>query len=80
MQVQGNAVVNVSGTPAVDGKVFWQANGVVSTTAVASKQVLGAKFASAAGVTIGQGSNAVVLPSTQAVVTLQRPSSQGAIT
>jgi hypothetical protein len=80
VQIQGNAVVNVSGTPAVDAKAYWQANGVISTTAVASKQVIGAKFGSAAGVTIGQGSSAVTLSSTQAIVTLNRPVSQGAIT
>ncbi|KKB61547.1 hypothetical protein WM40_22670 [Robbsia andropogonis] len=80
VQVQGNAVVNVSGAPVAGNPVYWQAAGVVSPTAVAGKQVLGAKFGSAPGVTIGQGSNAMVLTSTQAIITMQRSVSQGAIT
>lgn len=79
-QIGGNAIVNVSGAPVAGNPVYWQAAGVVSPTAVAGKQVEGAKFATAPAVTLGQGSNAYTLASTQAVVLLNRPSSQGAIT
>jgi hypothetical protein len=78
-QVGGNAIVNCSGTPAAGNPVFWQAAGVVSATTVASKQMEGAKFASANGITLGTGNSAVALASTQAVVLLNRPSAQGAI-
>jgi hypothetical protein len=60
--------------------VYWQAAGVVSPTAVAGKQLLGAKFATAPSVTLGTGSNAVVLSATQAVVLLDRCTAQPAIT
>lgn len=79
-QVGGNAIANVSGTPTANAPVYWQAAGVVSGTAVAGKQVEGAKFATTNGVTLGAGSTATVLPSTQAVITINRPSSQGQIT
>lgn len=79
-QVQGAAITNVSGTPTANGPVYWQANGTVSSTVVASKQVTGAQFATTSGVTLGSGSSAQVLPSTQAVVLLQYPDSQAAIT
>lgn len=79
-QVGGNAITNVSGAPVANNPVYWQANGVVSPTAVAGKQVEGAKFASAPGITLGTGSSAIVLAGTQAVLQLNRPSSQGAIT
>lgn len=79
-QVSGNAIVNVSGAPVQGNPAYWQAAGVISPTAVAGKQVEGAKFATAPAVTLGQGSNAYTLAATQAVVTLNRPSSQGQIT
>lgn len=79
-QVAGAAIVNVSGTPTANGPVYWQANGVVSSTAVASKQMDGAQFATTNAITLGSGSSAVTLPSSQAVALLQYPASQSAIT
>ncbi|CAJ3121420.1 Uncharacterised protein [Burkholderia pseudomallei] len=80
LQIGGNAIVNCSGAPVAGNPVYWQANGVVSPTAVAGKQVEGAKFATAPGVTLGTGNAAITLSGTQAVVLLNRPSAQGAIT
>lgn len=79
-QVQGNAITTVSGAPAAGNPVYWQAAGVVAPTVVASKQMVNAVFATAVSQTIGQGSTAVVLSATQAVVTINRPFAQGAIT
>jgi len=79
-QVQGNAITTVQGTPAAGNPVYWQAAGVVSPTGVASKQMVNAVFATAVSQTIGQGSTAVTLTSTQAVVQINRPFAQGAIT
>jgi len=79
-QVAGPAITNVSGTPTANAPVYWQAAGVVSGTGVASKQVDGAQFATTNAITLGTGNAAQVLPSTQAVVLLQYPSSQSAIT
>ena len=79
-QVQGPAITNVSGTPTANTPVYWQANGVVSGTVVASKQVQAAQFATTNGITLGSGASAQVLPSTQAVVLLNYPASQDAIT
>ena len=79
-QVQGNAIVNISGAVSSNTPIYWQANGVVSATVVASKQMENAQFSTAGGVTLGSGSTAVVLPSTQAVALLQYPGSEGAIT
>lgn len=79
-QVSGNAVCTVQGTPAAGNPMYWQAAGVISATGVASKQVLGAVAATGVSQTIGQGSTAVTLSSTQAVVQIMRPIAQGAIT
>jgi hypothetical protein len=79
-QVQGNAITNVSGAPTANTPTYWQANGVISGTAVAGKQMEGSQFSTTNGVTLGSGNSAVALPSTQAVVLLQYPSGQGAIT
>lgn len=78
-QVQGAAIATVAAAGA-GSAAFWQANGIISTTVVAGKQMLGARFASATGPTIGQGSSAVVLPGTQAVIYIDRPLAQGQIT
>lgn len=78
-QVQGNAVVNVSGAPAAGNPAYWQAAGVVSPTAVAGKQMLNSVFATAVSQTLGQGNSAVTLSGSMAVVTLDRPFSQGQI-
>lgn len=79
-QVSGNAIVNVSGAPAVGNPAYWQAAGVVSPTAVAGKQMIGAKFATAAGATLGSGSSAITLSGTQAVMLIDRPNAQTQIT
>lgn len=79
-QVQGNAITTVQGTPAAGNPMYWQAAGVVSPTGVASKQMVNAVAATAVSQTIGQGSTAIVLTSTQAIVTMNRPFAQGAIT
>jgi hypothetical protein len=79
-QVSGNAIATCSGAPVAGNPVYWQAAGVVSPTLVAGKQLLGAKFATAPGVTIGTGSTAVVLSGTQAVLLLDRCTAQSNIT
>lgn len=79
-QTQGNAITTVQGTPAAGNPVYWQAAGVVSPTGVASKQMVNAVFATAVSQTIGQGSAAVTLTSTQAIVQMNRSFAQGAIT
>lgn len=76
VQIQGNAIAAVSGSPTANGPVYWQASGVVSSTPVASKQVVNAQFASTNNVTIG----GAAIGAGFAVVTLNRPFSQGAIT
>jgi len=79
-QITGNAIANVSGAPVAGNPVFWQASGVVSPTAVAGKQVIGAKFATAPAITLGSGASAQVLSGTQAVILLERPNVQTQIT
>lgn len=79
VQVQGIAVTNISGTVAAGDKQFWQASGVMSSTVVASKQVINAVAASANNITYGSGTGAVTL-SGQALIVLNRPCAQGAIT
>jgi len=80
VQVQGNAIVAVSGSPTANGPVYWQANGVVSSTVVASKQLVNSQFATTNNVTIGSGASAVAIGAGFAIVTLNRPYGQGAIT
>lgn len=75
-QVQGNAITTVSGAPAAGNPVYWQAAGVVSPTVVASKQMVSAQFQTSVSQTVG----GVALSATQAVVYLNRPFAQGAIT
>lgn len=79
-QVGGNAICTVSGAPAAGNPMYWQAAGVISPTGVAGKQMVNAVAATAVSQTIGQGSSAVVLSATQAVVQINRPFAQGAIT
>jgi len=76
VQVQGLAIATVQGAPAAGNPAYWQASGVVSPTAVASKAVLNAQFASAVSATVGT----VTLTSTQALLLLNRPCAQGPIT
>lgn len=79
-QVQGNAITTVQGAPAAGNPAYWQAAGVVSPTPVISKQLVNANFATAVSQTIGAGTGATVLSATQAVVTINRPFAQSAIT
>lgn len=79
-QVQGNAVTTCSGAPVSNDKVYWQAAGVVSPTPVAGKQMVNAQFATAPAVTIGTGTSATVLGATTAIVHINRPFAQSAIT
>lgn len=75
-QIQGNAIATVSGAPAAGNPVYWQAAGVPSPTPVASKQMVNAQFQTAVSQTIGT----TLLSATQAVLYLNRPFAQGAIT
>jgi hypothetical protein len=79
-QVGGHAIATCQGAPVAGNPVYWEAAGVVSPTAVAGKQLEGAKFSTAPAVTLGTGSSAITLSATQAVLLLNRPSAQGAIT
>lgn len=80
-QVEGNAICTTAGAPAAGNSVFYGASaGTVRPTANAGAQVLGATYATAVSQTIGSGTTAVVLSATQAVVVLNRPHSQSAIT
>jgi hypothetical protein len=79
VQVSGIAVTNTSGTVAAGDKQFWQASGVISSTVVASKQVLNAEAVSANNATYGSGTGAVTL-SGQSLILINRPCAQGAIT
>jgi hypothetical protein len=79
-QVQGLAIATCSGAPVAGNVAYWQAAGAVSPTAVAGKSVWNAQFASAPGVTIGSGASAVALSATQALLLLNRPSSEGVVT
>ena len=79
-QIAGNAITSTSGAPVAGNPVFFGAAGSVRPTANAGLQVLGAQYSTAPSVTVGQGSTAVVLSGTQAVVFLNRPVAQSAIT
>lgn len=79
-QISGITVAVVQGTVTNGSAIYWQANGTVSNTVVAGKQVQSATAASAAGVTINSGSSAIVLNSIQALIFTNRPSAQDAIT
>lgn len=71
VQTDGVAVTNVSaGAPASGNPVYCGTSGAVTPTAAAGKQVIGATFASAVSGVVGQGSQAVTLLSSQALVRL----------
>lgn len=75
VQISGIAVTNTSGTVAAGDAQYWQASGVISSTVVASKQVLNAVAASANNATVGG-----VTLSGQSLILINRPCGQGAIT
>ena len=79
-QVFGHAIAAISGSPAAGNPVYWQASGIVSPTGVASKQAVNAVFATASAPTIGTGNSAITLQAGQALVFIDRPFAQGAIT
>jgi hypothetical protein len=81
-QVYGNALMTCSGTVvALDG-AYWQAAGVVQSTAVASKQMLSTQCMVAPSASFGQGSAGVTptLTAGQAIYFINNPVSQGKIT
>jgi hypothetical protein len=69
-QISGAAVINTSGTVAAGDSAYWNSTATVKSAAAAGKQVLGATAFSANGVPAAN----------QAVYTIDRPHSQGAIT
>jgi hypothetical protein len=76
-QIEGCAVVACSGSPTVNAQAYWQASGVASGTAVASKHILGAQWATTNNATVsGRGA----LGAGFAVMLICRPCAQGAIT
>jgi hypothetical protein len=86
-QIQGNALVVTNGTDVVGNPAYWQANGVISSTAVASKQMLSSQFVVAASANfgsavfvVGTGTVQPALSATNAVANIQSPHAQGAIT
>jgi hypothetical protein len=79
-QIGGAMVVNTNGAPAVGNQTYWDSAGTVKPTAVASKQMQGVQYATAAGATLGAGSSARTLAANQAVVWGTFPLAQGAIT
>lgn len=78
VQVGGVAVANTTGSPVAGNAVYYgAATGVARPTANAGAQVLNATYASAPSVAVtGYGT----LSATQALVMLNRPFAQGAIT
>lgn len=81
LQVQGTAVAVTNGTVTVGGPLSWQANGTLSTAAiVAGKSLNNGSAASLISPVVGQGSSAVTYGAFQALVFIDRPFAQGAIT
>ena len=74
-QVKGHAVVNTNGAVVIGDRGFWQANGVVSSTLVAGKQVLGMQAVTANGAVVTG-----YVMTNKAVYHVQRPYAQGNIT
>lgn len=86
-QIVGNALVATNGTSAINNPAYWQANGIVSSTPVASKQMLSTVFVLQASQNFGQGvfvpGTGTVTPTltaTQAIASINTPHAQGAIT
>lgn len=77
-QVFGAALVNASAAAAAPDPLYWEANGIVSTTVVASKQMLSAQVLVVNSASFGP--LGAVLPSTQCIAFIDFPVSQGAIT
>jgi len=86
-QLYGNAFVTSNGAMTANSAVYWQAAGVVSVTGVASKQMLATVSAVASGANFGTavfvagtGTVQPALAATNAIVTINNPLAQGAIT
>ena len=86
-QIVGNALAVSQGTGTINVPVYWQANGVISITAVASKQMLSSAGIVAPSASFGQGVYVVgtgtvtpALTSTQVILNVNTPHAQGAIT
>lgn len=75
IQVQGNAIVTVSGSVVVGERGFWQANGVLSSTGVNGRQVLGLHAVTIHNAVVG----AAALGAGFAVYNINRPFSQGQV-
>ena len=69
-QITGGAATNISGTVTAGQPLYWQATATVSSTGAPSKQMIGAVATSASGVPAAG----------KAIVYLERPNAQGAIT
>lgn len=80
VQVSGNAVVNSNGVTAAGDAAYWEAAGVVSSTAVAGKQVLGMTCVSAANANVGVGSSQYAIGANSSLYVLNDPHGQSAIT
>lgn len=81
-QVRGMALVNTQGSQTAGDPAYWQANGIISSTGVASKQMVSAQNVLPEGSNFGQAVSGVVptLSATQGVYYISDPNSQGAIT
>lgn len=79
IQVQGTALVNVSGAVVAGNGGYWNAAGVVQAAAVASKQVVNAVAATANNAVVGSNGG-VAIGATKALYYIDRPFAQGAIT
>lgn len=81
-QVYGAALVHSSGAVAAGASAYWNAAGVVQTTAVASKQMVSAQALVANSASFGQVSAGVVptLTASQSIWFINSPHAQSAIT
>jgi len=79
-QVGGVAVATISaGTPASADPVYLGTAGKVTPTQANGKQIINAQFAAAVSQTLGSGSAAVTLTSTQALVLINNPCTQSQV-
>lgn len=86
-QIAGAMVAYTAGSPAIGNQTYWaisggsSTGGAVTPSAVASKQMIGTQYASAAAATFGSGTSGLItLPSNMAVIWGSFPMAQGAIT
>jgi hypothetical protein len=81
-QVYGNALVTVSGTLGAGSSAYWNANGVVQSAAVASKQMVSAVGLVAAAASFGQNSfgTTPTISAGYSIIQIANPHAQSAIT